>query len=149
MDKGNKGLSIGISSIIVMFAVIVMSIFAVLSLSTANEEKELAEKYAASVRNLWAADRDCAHIANELGALHESGADEAELEAKAMEYGAEVEKEGGELIISYSRAISDISDLNVSLRIGAEFTVARWQMTTTEDDWQPDYSIRVWRGEDL
>lgn len=146
MDKRSRSVSIGITSIIVMFTVIVMTIFAVLSLSTASEEKELAERYAASVAGYWAADGECAETANELAALWRGGEGAEAAEKKARELGAETVREGEELIVSFSRPISDISELCVTLRLGAELSVERWQMVTTEDDWEPDYSIRVWKG---
>lgn len=147
MDKMSfKGVSLGITTIVTVFAVICLTIFAVLTASTVSQEKELAEKYARSVSGYWAADSGCADTANALGALWESGADADEIKAAALGMGARAEESGDDLLIRYSQAVSDISRMEVTLRIGAEFTVERWQLTSADAEWAPDESLPVWQG---
>ena len=89
MDKkqrtGSARFNIGIASIICIFAVLGLTIFAVLSVSTARAEANLAEKYADSVTDYYAADRRCSDIACRFGALWASGADAQALQALAEE----------------------------------------------------------------
>jgi len=142
----NKTVSIGLTTLTVMFAVLALTIFAVLSLSTAHEEAELAGKYAESVLEYQAADSKCAGIANELTSLALGGAGKDEIALAAAEYGAAAEYDGGALLVSYSRAVNDVTTLYVTLRFDGEASIERWQTKTTDEGWEPDYSLPVWKG---
>lgn len=146
MDKSNRGVSVGITSIVTVFAVLCLTIFAVLTASTAAQEKKLAEKYAQAVSEYWTCDAACADTANALGALWESGADADELRAAAEGMGAQVTVRGDDLLVSYSVAENQVSRMDVQLRIGAAFTVEQWQLTSDDADWTPDQSLPVWKG---
>jgi hypothetical protein len=143
---GYKGINIGLASIVMMFVVIALTIFAALSVSTAAQEKKLADKYAASVSEYWAADAQCAEVANAFGALWEGSAGEAEIEKLAADSGAELSREDGALLVSYSRPIGETSALEVTLRLGDAFTIEKWRMVSTDEDWTPDNTIPVWQG---
>ena len=55
--KAPRGVTIGITSIVVLFVVIAMTIFAVLTLSTVAQEKKLADKYSVGTAQIpvaWA-----------------------------------------------------------------------------------------------
>ena len=140
-----KGLNIGITSIAVIFVVICMTIFAVLSLSTASQERELANKYAASVSAYWEADNLCTDIANEFGALWESGADLDAVLALARERGADVWDDNGTYVVTYYSPINDNSSIVVTLSMGTEFSVTGWQQIYT-GNWEIDESINIFQG---
>ena len=140
-----KGLNIGITSIAVIFVVICMTIFAVLSLSTASQERELANKYAASVSDYWAADTQCTDIANEFGALWESGADLDGILALAQEHGADVWDDGSAYVVTYYTPINDNSSIIVTLSMGSEFTVTGWQQVYT-GNWEVNDNKNVFQG---
>ena len=135
-----------ITSIVAVFAVICLTIFAVLTASTVTQEKKLAEKYAASVSGYWACDSACADTANALGALWESGAGMDDIKAAAEGLGAETAESGDDLVVTYSKDVSEISRIDVTLRIGADFTVEQWRFTSADADWTPDESLPVWKG---
>ena len=149
MDKkqrtGSARFNIGIASIICIFAVLGLTIFAVLSVSTARAEANLAEKYADSVTDYYAADRRCSDIACRFGALWASGADAQALQALAEELGASLTPDGAETCVSYSVAIDDTQNLRVTLRLGEDFCIERWQ-TENAAEWQPDTGLNLWDG---
>ena len=149
MDKkrraGTARFNIGIASIICIFAVLGLTIFAVLSVSTASAEAKLADKYAASVTDYYAADRRCSDIACRFGALWESGADAQALRALAQELDASFESDGTEAQISYSVPIDGTQNLSVTLRLGASFRIERWQ-TENSGEWLPDTELNLWDG---
>jgi hypothetical protein len=147
MGKSYKGVSLGITTVLTVFAVLCLTIFGVLTASTAAQERELAEKYARSVEDYWACDSACADTANALGALWESGADKAALRAAALQLGAIVTESGDDLLIQYSVSENDVSRMEVTLRLGAAFTVERWSVTSADAQWSPDTSLPVWTGE--
>ncbi|MEG2215281.1 MAG: hypothetical protein RRY09_06645 [Oscillospiraceae bacterium] len=146
-DRGiGRGINIGITSVVVMFVAIALTIFAALTVSTASQEKKLAEKFAVSVTDYWRADAECAELANAFGALHESSADLQAAERLAAAEGAVCRSEGEDRIISFSRDISENAVLRVTLRIGEAFKIEEWRMAAEDSDWSPDTSIPVWQG---
>ena len=147
MDKREyRGINIGLASIVTIFVVIALTVFAALSVSTARQEKELAEKYADSITAYWTADAECAELANAFGAVWADVADEAAVEKLAADSGAEVIREGGDLLVSYEKPISDVSSLCVTLRLGENFSIEEWRMVSTDEDWTPDNTLPVWQG---
>lgn len=150
MDKrrGYRGISVGIATVVVMFVVLAMTIFAVLSVSTAAQERRLAEKYAAAVTDYWAADAQCAALTNELGARWAQGADTGTLEALAAARGAACTWDGETLVVSYTAPAGESAALDAELHIGETFTVTSWRLTSADGDWSPDESLPVWQGEE-
>ncbi len=55
-EKKPMGVHVGSATLVMVFAIICLTIFAVLSVITANNGKKLAEKAADSVTNYYAAD---------------------------------------------------------------------------------------------
>lgn len=145
-NKGYAGINVGIASVIVMFVVVALTIFAVLSLATATQEKKLADKFAASVSDYWAADAECAELANAFGAAWSGAAGSAAVEKLAADCGAQLSQDGGDLLVSYSRPVGEGTALAVTIRLGAAFSIEKWEMVSADGDWNPDNSLPVWQG---
>ena len=128
-----------------MFAVLGLTIFAVLAVATANTEEKLAEKYAAAVADYYAADLSCAETACRFGALWEAGAAPEAFAALADELDAAYTVEGDAAYVRYARPIDETQRLCVTLRLDGGFTAERWQVENT-GDWAPDDSLNVWDG---
>jgi Tfp pilus assembly protein PilX len=148
MDKNRRypGINVGIATVIVMFVAVALTIFAVLSLATATQEKKLADKFAASVSAYWAADAECAALADAFGAAWSGPAGEADVGRLAADCGAQVIRDGGDLLVSYSRPVGDENALTVTLRLGETFSIEEWRLVSADDDWNPDNSLPVWQG---
>ena len=142
----SRGVNMGISSILVMFVVIAMTIFAALSLSTAVQEKRLAEKYAASVSDYWDMDGRCTDIASAFYTAWEQGADAAALDAIAAEYGVTLSVSGGDTLANCLVESSGSTGIELSLRLGTEFTIEKWRFLSTDTEWAPDTNLPVWQG---
>lgn len=121
---------IGGSSLLVIFAVLCLTVFALLSLSTAQAGGRLSDASAQAVSDYYRA--DC--LAEEILAQLRSG----QLpEGVAVEDG----------VYSYTCPISDTQALAVSVRLDRDhYTVLRWQAVSTIE-WTPDESIDLWDGE--
>lgn len=144
--KGLRGVSVGLTTLVVMFAVMCLTIFAVLALSTAKQEERLAEKYAAAEAAYMAADARCASIANGFGALWKEGNESSALQEYAEKTGATVSEDNGDMLVYYECGIDKENVLCVTLRLGSNFLIEQWQQVPV-DDWTPDMSIEVWQGE--
>lgn len=121
---------VGGSSLLVMFAVLCMTVFALLGLATVQADRRLSDTSARAVSDYYKA--DCR--AEEIFAGLRSGT-----------VSPEVTVENG--ICFYSCTISDTQELRVAVRQEeAGWTVLQWQMVSTTD-WEKDDSLNVWDGE--
>ncbi len=127
--RGFSPPAVGGSSLLVIFAVLCLTVFALLSLSTVRAGEKLGDSAARAVTGYYAA--DCA-------------AEEMLARLRAGERPAEVKEEKG--VFSYACPISDTQVLLVEVRLqGAEYQILRWQALSTAQ-WEADDSLPVWSG---
>lgn len=121
---------VGGSSLLVIFAVLCLTVFALLGLSTVQAGGRLSQTMADSVSAYYEA--DC--MAEELYARLRSG-----------EMPAEVTRTGD--TYAYTCPISDTNELQVELQQnGNQWEVIRWQSVSTVA-WESDDSLNLWDGE--
>ena len=121
---------VGGSSLLVIFAVLCLTIFALLSLSTAQAGSRLSDESAQAVSAYYQADCQAEEILARL---------------RSGEVPDGVTAEGN--VYSYTCPISDTQALEICVRLEQEhYTILRWQAVSTVD-WQPDDSLNLWDGE--
>lgn len=121
---------VGGSSLLVIFAVLCLTVFALLGLSTVQAGGRLSQTMADSVSAYYEA--DC--MAEEIYARLRSG-----------EMPAEVTRTGD--TYAYTCPISDTNELQVELQQnGNQWEVIRWQSVSTVA-WESDDSLNLWDGE--
>ena len=118
---------IGASSLLVIFAVLCMTVFALLGLSSVRADKRLSDIRADAVASYYRADTQAEKILAQL---------------RAGEDLPEVTIEDG--ICRYSCAISPGQELLVEVGC-SDWKILRWQTVSTVH-WRPDESITVWDG---
>lgn len=131
MAKGRKdGLPpVGGSSLLVIFAVLCLTVFALLALSTVEAGGRLSQKAISSVEEYYAADVRAEEIL-------------ADLRAGKMIDGVTVE----DGVYSYTVPIRDGQSLSVRLHlIGSKETILQWK-PVVESKWTPEEHIPVWSG---
>jgi len=131
MDKDTRMSTpiVGSSSLLVIFAVLCLTVFALLGLSTVQAGSRLSQATAQAVSAYYQA--DCQ--AEEIFARLRSG-----------EIPADVTKVSN--IYSYTCPISDTQQLQVELQKEAEgWTVLRWQAESIAD-WEASNDLNVWDG---
>ncbi len=131
MDKRSRFSfpAVGGSSLLIMFAVLCLVVFALLGLSTVRAEQRLSDTSAEAVADYYRADRMAEEIYTKLrrGQVPE---------------GVTVTDE----IYSYAIPISDTQILQVALRKdGEEWTVLLWQAISSAQ-WEEDNSLDLWDG---
>lgn len=120
---------VGGSSLLVIFAVLCLTVFALLSLSTVQANGRLSEASARAVTAYYEA--DCQ--AEEIFARLRSGERPAGV----------IETDG---VCAYTCPISDTLQLQVELRqTGETWTVLRWQVESVVE-WETDETLDVWDG---
>lgn len=121
--------AVGAASLLVIFAVLCLSVFALLSLSTVRANLRLSDSAAAAVEHYYAADTRAEEILAQL---------------RAGEIPEGVRRNGD--VFSYDCPISDSQTLAVQLRVqDGVYEILRWQAVST-GDWQADDSLPVWDG---
>lgn len=138
--------ALGGVSLLVIFAVLCLTVFALLSLSTVQADIRLADASAQAVTDYYAADTAAEEILARLraGELPEGVAvEESNIYFLPM-LGAEETTAG---IYSYSLAINDSQKLEVTVQIidANNWQIIRWQ-AVPETGWVYDDNLEVWDG---
>ena len=121
----------GASSLLVIFCVLCLTGFALLSLSTVSADHRIAEENAKALTAYY--DADCE--ANEVLAKLRGG---TVPEGVILTDGA----------YEYSCTVSDTQALKVRVRVeGTEYGVLQWQTVSTFD-WEPDTDLPVWQDQE-
>ena len=121
---------IGGSSLLVIFAVLCLTVFAVLTVSSALADKRLGDASAEHVRAYYEADLKAEEI---LAGLRSGTVPEG------------VSGENGKY--SYTVGISPVQELYVEVEVqGNDYKVSRWQSVPVGPNWNPDDSLNVWNG---
>ncbi len=130
--------AVGGSSLLVIFAVLCLTIFALLSLSTVQADSRLGDASAKAVSGYYAADTQAESIL-------------ARLRSGDIPDGVKI-TDGEPLIASYACTISETQTLSVRVAfyggLGDNYKIISWQSVSTAD-WQPEDGITVWNGETL
>ena len=154
MRKGGAG--IGSVTLIMLFSVLCLTVFAVLSLSSARAELNLTGRYVGSVEGFYEADTFASTVFTRLVAatdLYE------EARAINLEYDCNIvisENPDGSYDVDYTRSIDDTLSLIVSLRFSItdvavrqwEIGVMSWELLDSAD-WNADQRLEVWNGSEL
>lgn len=130
-DKRKRSpLLIGGSSLLTMFAVLCLTVFAVLSIATVQANGRLGDRAADAVLRYYAA--DCR--AEELLARLRAGERPEGVSRK------------GDGRYTYACPVSDSQTLVVEVLLdGSDYTILRWQAISVAD-WQADDKLPVWNG---
>ena len=118
---------VGGSSLLVIFAVLCLTVFALLGFSTVRADMRLSDASAEAVTAYYEAELCAETILAEL---------------RSGKVPDEVRRDG--TIYSYGCKVSDTQELQVEVRIdGAEWEVLRWQVVSTVD-WEEENILAVW-----
>lgn len=121
--------AVGGSSLLVMFAVLCLTVFALLGLSTVQADGRLGEASAQATQAYYAADCQAEETLSRL---------------RAGELPAGVMQEGNTYY--YTCPISQTQALSVAVSVeGTAYEILRWQAVSTAQ-WAPDTTLDVWDG---
>ena len=123
--------AVGGASLLVIFAVLCLTVFALLGLSTVQAGNRLADASAKAVTDYYAADCEAERILAQLRA----GGQPAEAAPQ------------GPNTYAYSCPVSDTQSLEVEVRLEPDggYTILRWQLVSGAQ-WEPEETIEVWDG---
>ena len=129
MKKNSAPPAVGGISLLVIFEVLCLTVFALLGLSTVRAEGRLCEKSAEAIKAYYHADTEAEEI---LAALRQGEVPDG------------VKKEGN--LYSYECEISEVQKLVVEIMLEKDaYQVIRWQMVSTTQ-WQEEEDLHLWDG---
>lgn len=131
MSRKRKGITLtGGSSLLVIFAVLCLTVFALLTLSTVKADMRLADAAVNSVMEYYSADCAAEEI---LAKLREGTVPEGVTQAGNL--------------FAYTCPVSDTQELQVVVEINKEeYQIQQWKVVSTTE-WKPDEYIEVWTPE--
>ncbi|NLW65342.1 MAG: hypothetical protein GXY26_03815 [Clostridiales bacterium] len=131
-----KGVAVGAVSLVLIFSILCLTIFTLLTLGTARSEANLARCAADSVKSFYAADTEAERVYSELVGAVLGGKLPRTVRGTHIEYSD-----------GYIGFICPLSDnRSISVLILADGTIVQWR-ETDDENWTPDESLRVWGGE--
>ena len=123
----------GAVSLVMIFCVLCLAVFAVLTLATADREARLSEMTARSAADYFSADFDATAIV-------------AALRNGSLSEGADVEITWEGDTASFLFPVSDSLGLDVAVSVrDGECEILRWQTVYT-GSWEPDRYLKLWNG---
>lgn len=134
------GMQVGIASLVMVFSVLCLTILAVLSMISAHNEWELAEKSAQAVTAYYQADSQAVAIYDQLVEGYDG--------TFTLPDGCDgtITVEQGQTYISYSVPIDTYQQLWVELYTAeGALCVARWEVDDN-GTWVADLTLDVWGG---
>lgn len=133
---------LGGGSLLTVFAVLALTVFALLSLSTVRADVRLGDAAARAVTDYYAADVRAQEI---LAQLRNGGApDGVGMALTIVDYA-----DRSELIYGYAVPISDTQELQVEVLVNpadGSYSIRRWQAVAV-GAWEYDDTLDVWDGE--
>ena len=139
--KRGGGVS-GAVSLVMIFCVLCLAVFSVLTLATADRERNLAELTAQSAADYYAADCRAVEI---IAALRDGDAVPADVEITRSASGKNPDGSTVEEA-EFSVPINDDLVLDVAVRLrGETCEILRWQTMYT-GEWEIDESMDIWDG---
>ena len=143
MKRRVRGVGTGTVSLIMIFSVLCLTVFAILTLSTSNAEKILAERSASFVKGYYEADSLATEIRAQIIDSYAKGA----FLKSAADIEITYEQEGGITIASYACRVNDVQDLLVKLKLDkSSGSILEWK-TGYSQNWEADGTITIWNGE--
>lgn len=132
-DKGFSPPTTGGASLLTVFSVLCLTVFALLSLSTVRADSALSEATAKGVYDYYAADCRAQEIL-------------ARLRFGEMPDGVTVEGD----LCRYIVPVSETQELRVEVEVRStnDYTVLRWQ-TVSVGDWEYDDDLNIWDGDEF
>lgn len=148
MKHNEHGIGIGNALILLIFMVVTLTVFSVLTLLTAKSEEERASTLSQSSLSYYEADFSATEKLGKISTLAKDAFSEDELITALSEMGVNAVSGAQGVEISFSEKIDDRRSLSVSLvATGEGVRVTSWKIVGQSAEY--DDSLNVWDGEGL
>ena len=140
--KASFGTSMGISSIIAILVILLLVVFSILTLTTANADLQLSQKSSDSIKAFYVADAVAEDILADISVLVSEGDG---WQTVLTQDGYVLSFEAGGTCISYTVSIDEYRNLSVELFVDPDGNVTRtlWQ-TVPAKEWVADENVNLY-----
>jgi len=139
MSRG--GIGVGSASIILVFAVLCLTVFSLITFVVASNDKTLVEREAALVTSFFRGDALAESIVAEI-----LSSDEMPSESHGIDIHSQWIWQTNAHIVTFSAPISDNLALLVRMAVHSDtYEIMVWRMYNSHE-WQYDASLNVWPG---
>lgn len=147
-NAAEMGAHIGSASLVMIFAVLCLTVFAVLSFETAAYEQKLAHKAADAAGAYYIADGIAEERYLAICTLLKTTQNPEEAYEALAAQGVAVERGADGCSLHYSVSIDAMQELQVTLSVQSDGTVRvlQWQ-TAAAVPWEYEENLQVWDGE--
>lgn len=132
--RKRKGLGVGSISLVLIFSVLCLTIFTLLTLSTARSDAALAERAAQSAKDYYAADAEGQHVCAQLQSALQNGERPQNLRGTQVTY--------NDNCAYFSVAAGD--DRYIAAAVSFDGEILQWKEISGEN-WTPDENINVYK----
>ena len=146
-ERKSSGINIGSASIIMVFSVLCLTIFAVLTFMTSNNEYKLAEKSALTMQTYYAADAGAAVTEGKIREALANNGDAASAlnDVKGLGVAGAAMDDGYHF--SYAESMDDDQEIQVELLYtDGELKILKWELVNVAE-WSADGEVHLWDGE--
>ncbi|MDD4509026.1 MAG: hypothetical protein PHN26_08880 [Eubacteriaceae bacterium] len=144
MKKGFQMMNVGASSFLVIFTVLALVTFAVLSVSSANADKQLSDKVLESTTAYYQAENQAEETLAQIDQALSQGPSPDDTTLPNLLPGG-CTWDASSRTIAFNKEMGDGQALAVCLTLppeGTTYQITRWQVIST-NDWQPDNTLPV------
>ncbi len=150
--RNSQGIHVGSTSILMVFSVLCLTIFAVLSFVTTNYERKLSEKTAAAVLNFYEADSHAEEILAEmqkmLNANPEPGLiDKFSAQFEQEDFLVSSLEDPMNFSFSFEVPIDEKQVLHISATVKNGIIMVNSWIILSTGSWSVDNRLNVWTGE--
>jgi len=139
---GKGGIGVGSASIVLVFAVLCLTVFSLITFVVSGNERALVDSKVSLVTGYYVADALAEQIVADI-----LTSDTIPSSSHGVNIYTRMDEQLGIETIYFFCYISDIKALYVNLALrGDSFDILSWRMYDT-DEWEFDNSINVWLGE--
>ena len=146
-SEPKSGIGVGSASLILIFVVLCLAVFSLLTLNTAKGENELAEKTAASIAAYYQADAQAEILLSEIRA-HLFAGENLPDEIDNVTISISATQKDGSYRIAYTLPLGETQLLSVLLRYDParqNLDIQTWQVMLAAE-WQAEDDFSVWDG---
>lgn len=145
--KKSHGINVGSVSLIMIFTVLCLTIFAILTLVSANAEYRLSKKYSDSVNEYYLNDYNASEFVNSVSNYAKEFISADDILLKVLNEADNAYIAGDILCIEKTFSVSENFELFVVLEVAnGKVEVVSYKYTVISDFTEPEFDSNLWSG---
>jgi hypothetical protein len=146
--KKSHGINTGSISLIMIFTVLCLTVFAILTLVSANAEYKLCVKYSESIKEYYENDYNASEFINTVCKYSSESSSDDDIMRKVQGEADYASMVGDILVIEKAFSISENFELAVTLEVAnGKVEIVSYIYNAISDMAEPQFNINIWTGD--